>query len=354
MDKPKGVQVQVLSRAQVNSMFAILQAMSLIIAFIAALVGILISSYIFIKKYRHQALACPRDNPCDTVLHSKFSKTLGVPNEILGLGYFIFVGIIIFSIANGVATPWVLYVLFFLLVLGGLFSFYLLGLQAFVIRSWCAWCLGITGANIVMIVSLLGIPTETFSPLLESQRILWVIIHNIGFILGVGAATITDIFFFRFLKDNTISAEEKETMDTLSSVIWIGLGVLIVSGLALYIPESARLDVSSKFLLKVVVVGVIAVNGFLLNMFVGPYMRRLSFEGTKPARRFRRLAFALGGISMVSWYTAFFLGSLRKINIVFSEAILGYGALIVCVIVGSQIAERYITRQHLAVPKDEL
>ena len=81
-------------------------------------------------------------------------------------------------------------------------------------------------------------------------------------------------------------------------------------------------------------------------MFVAPYMRRLSFEGTVPARKFRRLAFALGGISFTSWYLAFFLGSLRKIHLVFWHALLGYGILLLAVIVGSQIMERKVTKMH--------
>jgi hypothetical protein len=143
-------------------------------------------------------------------------------------------------------------------------------------------------------------------------------------------------------------------MDTFSTIIWAGLGILIVSGIALYLPEQVRLAVSSKFLLKLVVVGVIIVNGILLNMIVSPYMRRLTFSKEVPARRFRRLAFALGGISFTSWYLAFFLGSLRKIHIAFLPAVLGYGVLLVGVVIGSQIMERYITKNHGGVKSPEL
>ncbi len=321
--------------------------MFIIIAFVACMVGVFISLYMYIKKSRHQKLACPRDNPCDTVLHSRFGRTFGLPNEALGIIYFFSVSLLLYLVTiSTVYTTAFLYVLFFFLVFGGLFSLYLVGLQAFVIKSWCAWCLGIAFTNLVLILSLSQLSFATIIPMLASQKVWWVIVHNIGFILGLGSATITDIFFFRFLKDNIISQEEKETMDTLTNVIWVGLGVLIISGLALFLPEQARHAVSSKFLLKVVVVGVIVLNGLLLNMFVGPHMRRLSFEGTVPARRFRRLAFALGGISFTSWYLAFFLGSLRKINIDFKTALIGYAVLLVCVIIGSQIAERYVTRKH--------
>ena len=320
--------------------------MSIIIPVLACLCGISISVYMYLKKSRHQKLACPRDNPCDLVLHSHFSKTFGIPNELLGMLYFLSILALIFFPLLGFSPVWDLYILFFMLVLGGLFSIYLIGLQAFVIRAWCAWCLGIALTNLVLIISLSSIPTDFFAPLLAAQKVWWVIVHNIGFILGVGSATVADVMFFRSIKDGTVSAEEKGTMDVLTNIIWIGLAVLIVSGLALFIPEQARLAVSSKFLLKVIVVGVIVVNGILLNMFVGPYMRRLSFEGTVPARKFRRLAFALGGISFTSWYLAFFLGSLRSINIDFSYAVIGYGVLLVAVIIGSQIMERKVTKIH--------
>lgn len=332
---------------------AIISSMSIIIAFIACMVGVFISLYMYIKKSRHQKLACPRDNPCDTVLHSRFGRTFGIPNEALGIIYFFSISLLLFLIIfTTVYTTAFLYILFFFLVFGALFSLYFVGLQAFVIKSWCAWCLGIAFTNLVLIISLSQISFTAIIPMLASQKVWWVIVHNIGFILGLGSATITDIFFFRFLKDGTISQEEKETMDTLTNVIWVGLAILIVSGLALYLPEQSRLDISSKFLLKVLVVGVIALNGILLNMFVGPHMRRLSFEGTVPARRFRRLAFALGGVSFTSWYLAFFLGSLRKISIDFKTAFVGYAVLLVLVIIGSQIAERYVAYKHKTIGKE--
>lgn len=334
---------------------AIIVSMSIIIAFLSCICGIIISLYIYIKKRRHQKLACPRDNPCDTVLHSRFGKTFGVSNEILGLLYFFLVSALLFSLIVTTSTyaVSVTYILFFTLILGGLFSIYLVMLQAFVIRSWCYWCLGIALTNLVLIISLLGLPFDIINPALSSQKTLWVIVHNIGFILGLGSATITDVLFFRFLKDSTISAEEKGTMDILTNVIWGGLAILIVSGLSLYLPNQAVLAVSSKFLLKVVVVGVIVVNGILLNMFIAPYMRRLSFEGTVPAKKFRRLAFALGGVSIFSWYVAFLLGSLRNIPIAFSNSLVAYGVLLLCVIIGSQIAERFITKQHSVFKLDQ-
>lgn len=322
--------------------------MVIYLGLLASVMGLCVAMYIYRKKRTHQKLVCPLRTKCDIVLHSTYAKTAGIPNELLGIMYYVIIGglysfLIIFP---GVYAPIVLYVLLLGTLIGVLFSLYLIALQALVIRVWCAWCLLSAFANALLVFTLFYIPISELYSLIGAQKIAWIIIHNIGFIMGVGAATITDIFFFRFLKDNVITEDKKGTMDTLSRVIWAGLAILFVSGTMLYLPEQARLAVSSKFLLKLIVVGVIVGNGILLNMLVAPRMRQFSFEGTVPARRYRQLSFALGGISIISWYTAFFLGSLRTIPITLNLGLLVYGGLLVAVVIGSQIFERIAVWQH--------
>jgi uncharacterized membrane protein len=111
--------------------------MSIIIAFLACTCGVLVSLYMYSKKKHHQKLACPRDNPCDMVLHSRFGKTFGISNESLGLIYFFIVSFLLYIIIStsfAYSTVF-MYLLFFLLILGGLFSLYLIALQEFVIRA---------------------------------------------------------------------------------------------------------------------------------------------------------------------------------------------------------------------------
>jgi hypothetical protein len=254
----------------------------------------------------------------------------------------------VLSSSEALFSPLIHFVLFMSVLLGSLFSLYLIALQAFVIRAWCFWCLLSTFAHVFLVVTLFLLPQESLFEILGAQRTFWIIVHNIGFILGVGAATLTDVFFFRFLKDNQISDKEKETMDTLTNVIWVGLGVLIMTGLALYLPDSARLGTSSKFLLKTVVVGVVTLNGLFLTLFVSPKLRLLTLEGQTHERAFRKLAFALGGISLFSWYSAFFLGSFRSISLSFTQGLLGYFGALVGVIVISQIVENRFNKKGSA------
>ncbi len=322
--------------------------MHIYLGLLASVIGLGISSYIYRKKRKKHPLMCPRASACDNVVNSTFATTAGIPNELLGLTYYVIVGSL-YSIALSfpalVTAPFQFF-LTLATICGALFSLYLIALQAFVIRAWCMWCLGSAVANVMLVIALWGFPTSELFALIASHRLWWIIIHNIGFILGLGGATITDVLFFRFLKDHVVTEEEKGTMDTLSNIIWIGLGILIVSGIMLYLPEQARLDVSPKFLLKVIVVSVITINGLLLNMFVAPRLRQLSFENTPPARHFRKLAFALGGISLSSWYTAFFLGSLRTIKVPFHTGLVVYIGILGAVIIGSQIFEAVMMRRH--------
>lgn len=323
-----------------------------------ALSGLWVSVRIYQEKRKKKKLMCPLRANCDKVVHSTFGNTFGVPNDILGILYYTFVSILY---AGKVAFPQVFggvvvsYALLVLTIVGVLFSIYFVALQALVIRAWCSLCLVSAFASTALGVSLFWNIDWAVISFVGSHKIWWTIIHGIGFVLGVGGATFSDIFFFRFLKDHQISEEEKGTFDTLSAIIWVGLALLVLSGLMLYLPEQVRLNVSPKFLLKVVVVGVIVLNGLALNLFVSPRMRQLSFDGAKPARAFRRLAFALGGVSIVSWYTAFLLGSLRHIGTYsFEMGLFGYGGILLVVVIGSQVFERIVVSGYHAIPSNNL
>jgi len=321
----------------------------------ACVIGLWAASHIHGKKRAKKKLICSLRADCDKVVHSTHATTLGIPNELLGVAYYVILGSLY---AGTIAVPelfvnaWVHYLIVLMTAIGVIFSLYLIALQLFVIHAWCTWCMLSAIATFTLFVALFGLPLQDFFTLLGVHRTPWIILHSLGFILGVGAATITDVFFFKFLKDHQISEEEKGTMETLSGVIWFGLAILLVSGLMLFLAEQARLSQSPKFLLKVVVVSVIVVNGFVLNLLVSPRMRQLSFEGTKPARHFRRLAFALGGISIISWYIAFILGSIRNLgDYSFSQGLIVFLAIIGMVVIGSQVFERMVVKKYHALPE---
>lgn len=166
-----------------------------------------------------------------------------------------------------------------------------------------------------------------------------VIIHAFAGAIGIGATTVTDTLFFKFLSDRIVTAGEREVMDVLSKVLWTALIVLILTGVALFLSNPALYSVSSKFLVKMCIVGVIFLNGILLSTYLGPRLERLQFNTKESLGQhigFKRIAFVSGVVSISSWYASFFLGLMRSIPLTFAQGILVY---VVVVLVGAIISQ---------------
>jgi uncharacterized membrane protein len=82
-------------------------------------------------------------NGTQNVLKSSFSKSLPIPDGILGaFGYLC--DVILVSIGNEsrwYASPWIVILYFLLVVLMALVSIFLIILQAFIVDAWCTLCL---------------------------------------------------------------------------------------------------------------------------------------------------------------------------------------------------------------------
>ncbi len=192
---------------------------------------------------------------------------------------------------------------------------------------------------------------ESVMQFLIEHRSVIVIAHMLAAAVGVGAATVTDVLFFRFLRDYKISEDEAGIARALSHVIWIALGALILSGFMLYLPEAARLSDSAKFISKVIAIGVLIANGILLNAYISPRLSKISFNLPHVHKKgelhsLHRIAFASGGVSIVSWYFIFILGALRQFSLNLTEFLLIYAALLFLALAGSMLFERYFTVFH--------
>ncbi len=318
----------------------------------SAFVGFVIAFNIHSKKKSKRPMVCPLNGKCDTVVNSKYAQFLGVDLAVGGMGYYalialVYGGLLVF----GEAVPEVVTFLVLGLSLGAfLFSAYLTGIQAFVLKSWCTWCLCSAAiSTLIAIFSLLGLQVDIL-PILAEYKWLIVIVHALAAAIGVGATTVTDISFTKFLKDFRVDQAESKTMRMYSQIIWVALGVLILTGVGLYLPEAARLNESSKFLVKVIVVAVITLNGLALNFFVTPRLTKVKFEAKpgdiSPRARFvRQLIYASGSVSIISWYVVFILGSVSSVPLPFMNVLLIYLGLLLFGLVGSQLYERIIIRK---------
>ena len=59
---------------------------------------------------------------------------------------------------------------------------------------------------------------------------LLVIVHIIGTVLGVGAATFAEIHYTRFNSDDIITDDERKTLAVTYTVMRTGLFLLVISG----------------------------------------------------------------------------------------------------------------------------
>ncbi|HLD81580.1 MAG TPA: vitamin K epoxide reductase family protein [Patescibacteria group bacterium] len=323
-----------------------------ILIIMLAVTGFSICLKIFHEKRKGRPLTCPLKFDCEAVVKSDYSKFFGIPLEILGCAYYALMGLsyLFIGVTNGnLPQLWILLLMAMTLV-AFFFSLYLTFIQAVALKQWCTWCLGSAGVStMIFFLSVTASNYQILELLIDYKRPI-IALHLIGTVLGLGGATITDIFFFKFLKDFRISKKEKEIMDTLSQIIWFGLAVLLLSGIGLYLPNASALNATPKFLVKMIIVCIIILNGAVMNILIAPQLVKLSFKSLAKKKNtrlilLRRLSFALGAISITSWYSALILGVTPKdVPIPFLGILSLYIAALIVAILCSQFYERYLVR----------
>lgn len=60
--------------------------------------------------------------------------------------------------------------------------------------------------------------------LVAAERYLWSL-HILGVVFGLGGATVTDVMFVQFMRNFRIERREAQLMETLSIVVWVGIGL---------------------------------------------------------------------------------------------------------------------------------
>lgn len=327
-----------------------------IIILVFSITGFFIALYVRTKKNKEEekGMICPFYTKCDTVVKSTHATFLGFPVEVLGMLYYgaLFLSYLLLVLFPAISSPLFLFILLLATTGAFLFSVYLVCVQAFIIRAWCSWCLFSAGISLSIFLLTLLVSDFSLIQMLAEYKGLFVIMHALSGAIGVGTATVTDVFFFKFLKDYRISEEESENLKTLSQVIWFALGSLVLTGLCLYLPEASTLNESPKFLIKQIIVFVLITNGVFLNLLVQPKLVHISFGEPHNHKKgelhhLRKLAFALGAVSLTSWYTTFILGSLRNVTLSFSELAVIYLSLLLVGIIGSQIFEYRVSRRKI-------
>jgi uncharacterized membrane protein len=135
---------------------------------VLSFIGFLICRHIHNKKKSPEPLVCPMKFNCHAVVHSDYSKFMGVPLEIFGMIYYILISISYFCLVF-ISTPLSLLAttVFVVLSLGAfLFSIYLTLVQLLILKEGCFWCF--TSAAISVVIFILTFFIYDFSAILKN------------------------------------------------------------------------------------------------------------------------------------------------------------------------------------------
>jgi hypothetical protein len=318
-----------------------------------SLIGLALVGYNYRKRTKEGAIdkdtGLGKEKEIDATHHIDNLLFLEKPLELFVLAYF---GIVLLSyigmmIAQAVVPGLYLAVLY----LSGI-VFFLLGYKALMqkgvsaqVNSWILFSLPLSLA--IMFLAYYGLEMGLI-PLLRDAEQYSLTVHILGVVLGLGATLVVDIMFIHFLGNLRISKKESIVMHLLSQMIMLGLILLILSGIALFLTDVEGYLNSPRFLMKMTVVLVAILNGGALNLYITPKMEKISMRKGEERRNegFKSIAFALGGISIVSWLSAYFLAMIKDLS-AFSYLTMFsvYVGLLLITFIGSQIARKQYQKE---------
>lgn len=140
-----------------------------IAVFALASCGFVVARHIYKHKKSDQSpLVCPLNFDCHAVVHSDYSKFLGVPVEIFGMIYYGLVSIsyLIFIFMPNVLPPFEVGVVIISSLAAFIFSLYLICVQIFILKKGCFWCY--ISALICVLIFILTVFSYDFSAVVQA------------------------------------------------------------------------------------------------------------------------------------------------------------------------------------------
>ena len=123
-----------------------------IFVFVVALLGFIDATYLSIEHYRGVIPPCTIVSGCETVLTGPYSAIFGIPVALLGAIFYLVILVGAFSFLESKKTTLFKWSLLFTLF-GFIFSLWFTYAQAFVIGSWCLYCLGSALTSTILFVT---------------------------------------------------------------------------------------------------------------------------------------------------------------------------------------------------------
>ncbi|MBI1866494.1 MAG: hypothetical protein HY005_01700 [Candidatus Staskawiczbacteria bacterium] len=110
--------------------------------FTLSAIGISETMYLIRKRIASEKPICPIGDNCALVLESKYNKIFIIPNDVLGLLFYIMASFVSAFLVIGVEPLafWD-FIFKFSVLIGAIMSLFFTYLQWKVICAWCFWCL---------------------------------------------------------------------------------------------------------------------------------------------------------------------------------------------------------------------
>lgn len=177
-------------------------------------------------------------------------------------------------------------------------------------------------------------------------KTIYTIAHVFGAIIGAGGAFVSDGMFFETVRDGRVTKRELDFMKLGGRFVWIGLCILFVSGLFLFSTDPAYYSASDKFIAKMVIVVIIAINGVIFHSIHVPHIRNhLGIKLSESSTFLQKSSFIMisGALSFVSWVFTVILGSLRYVPYQYTEILSVYvGCVMLSVLVALSIKKKIL------------
>ena len=176
---------------------------------------------------------------------------------------------------------------------------------------------------------------------------VFVMLHILGTAIGAGAAFTGDFIFLNACRNKIITLDQVRILNLIGLFVWLGLFILLVSGIGLYFERPDIYWHSGKFWAKMTIVGILSVNGLFFLLMHRPLMEKASgkkFSASLDLIKKRNLIAVSGAISVVSWSFAIILGVLGRTPFSYFQFMAFYTATLFVALIFSF----FITRKLLS------
>jgi len=128
----------------------------LLAAAVLAFLGFADATYLTVLHYLNSTPICSLSSRCDVVLHSYFATILGIPISLIGVIFYAFLLCLSLSLLVKFGSIRLL-ILYLYSILGLIISVVLFLTQAFVLKSYCQYCLASEVISILLFLVILKI-----------------------------------------------------------------------------------------------------------------------------------------------------------------------------------------------------